>query len=120
MQGMTLGFFTNPQKQSAVDGLLAGLKEALSLGYSCCVDAPLLSMIPDKLPTIDQKTPDFILAFGGDGTILRAAELGRRDHFHGLGDLLGGFHAPDAGFDVFHGYAGHVRASLQPAANSAQ
>ena len=73
MQGMTLGFFTNPQKQSAVDGLLAGLKEALSLEYSCCVDAPLLSMIPDKLPTIDQKTPDFILAFGGDGTILRAA-----------------------------------------------
>lgn len=73
MQEMTLGFFTNPQKQSAVDGLLAGLSQALSSGYSCCVDAPLLPLLPDALPTIDQKTPNFILAFGGDGTILRAA-----------------------------------------------
>lgn len=73
MHSMTFGFFTNPQKQSAVDGLLAGLSTALSLGYTCCVDAPLLPLIHNSLPTTDQKTPDFILAFGGDGTILRAA-----------------------------------------------
>lgn len=72
MQEMTFGFFTNLQKQSAVDGLLAGLKKALSLGYSCCIDEQLLPLVKD-LPTMSQQPPDVILAFGGDGTILRAA-----------------------------------------------
>ena len=32
----------------------------------------------------------------GDGALLRAAQLGRGDHFHGLGDLPRVFHAADA------------------------
>ncbi len=89
MQGMTLGFFTNPQKQSAVDGLLTGLSSALLQGYSCCVDASLLPLIPEPLPTIDQKMPDYILAFGGDGTILRAASKAAELEIPILGINLG-------------------------------
>jgi len=35
-------------------------------------------------------------AAGGESTLLRAAQLGRRDHLHGLGDLPRVFHAADA------------------------
>jgi hypothetical protein len=37
------------------------------------------------------------------------AQLGCGNHFHGFGDLLGGFHTADPGFDLLCGNTGHVR-----------
>jgi hypothetical protein len=37
---------------------------------------------------------------GGHGALLGAAQLGRRDHLHGLGDLARVFHASDAASEI--------------------
>ncbi len=89
MQDITFGFFTNPTKPSAVEGLLTGLDTVLSLGYACCIDPQLASIVKHELPTIEEKRPDFILAFGGDGTILRAASKAAELNIPILGVNLG-------------------------------
>ena len=71
----TLGFFTNPKSDSAVKGLRAALDHALSLGYQCCLDPAITALRDYKLPSSYERRPDYIIAFGGDGTILHAAEI---------------------------------------------
>ena len=47
---------------------------------------------------------------GGDDTVLRATQLGSRDHLHGLGDLLRVFDGADAPPDVYETW--HVSSGM--------
>lgn len=68
-----LAFFTNPQRETAVNGLQGAVKMAKSLGCKCYISNELKDSGLDGAEEIGDITPDFVLAFGGDGTILRAA-----------------------------------------------
>lgn len=68
-----LAFFTNPQRETAVNGLQGAVKMAESLGCKCYISNELKDSGLDGAEEIGDITPDFVLAFGGDGTILRAA-----------------------------------------------
>ena len=71
-----LAFFTNPQRETAVNGLQGAVKMAKSLGCKCYISNELKDSGLDGAEEIGDITPDFVLAFGGDGTILR----GRGSH----------------------------------------
>lgn len=74
----TLCFFTNPMRDSAVNGLKTALDKALSLGYNCCIDDETAEKRSGEfkgIPSVKTEVPDYIIAFGGDGTILHAADL---------------------------------------------
>src|SRR6185369_10467717 len=53
---------------------------------------------------------------GREDGLLRAPQLGRRDHLHGLGDLLRVLHAADAAADVDEGRHGSLVTVLAQAA----
>ncbi len=70
MDEFCLGFFTNPQREDLVAAIREAAIEAHRLGFCCTVTQELQGMT--KLPCFEEKSPRIILAFGGDGTILRA------------------------------------------------
>ena len=68
-------FFTNPRNEDAVTELNNAVGVALKCGCRCFVDDSLRDIVKADLPKMSEVKPDFIIAFGGDGTILRAASL---------------------------------------------
>lgn len=77
MRYTSFGFFTYPQNLQAVGVLKESLDIALQMGYSCCVDNALYNSFPwdERVRCgIKENAPDAIIAFGGDGTILRAVK----------------------------------------------
>lgn len=75
MRYTSFGFFTYPQNLQATKVLRESVDAALQMGYSCCVDSALYNSFPwnERVKGgIKENTPDAIIAFGGDGTILRA------------------------------------------------
>ncbi len=72
-KGNRLGFFTNPERQNAIECLNYALFKAKKLGYSCCVNSEIRNRVSAAAPTFEEAAPDMIIAFGGDGTILHAA-----------------------------------------------
>ncbi|HWQ58393.1 MAG TPA: NAD(+)/NADH kinase [Clostridia bacterium] len=70
----TLGFFTNPERAKAILCLREALGMALSRGYACCINDETKEKTGVDAPSFKDLRPDVILAFGGDGTILHAAE----------------------------------------------
>ncbi len=66
-----MGFFTNPQRKDLVEAVCAAAKKAAQMGFKCVAAEELKSL--SGMKGFDDEAPDFILAFGGDGTILRAA-----------------------------------------------
>ncbi len=69
----TLGFFTNPERSNAIGCLTEALKIAHSRGYACSVNPETIEKTSVEEPSFCELKPDIIIAFGGDGTILRAA-----------------------------------------------
>lgn len=70
----TLGFFTNPERPNAIGCLKEALAKALADGRACCVNDETREKLSVDAPCFSELRPDVILAFGGDGTILHAAE----------------------------------------------
>ena len=69
----TLGFFTNPERSKATGCLREALDKARAHGYACSINPEMKAAACADAPAFDEKKPDIIIAFGGDGTILRAA-----------------------------------------------
>ena len=69
-----LAFFTNPQRETAVNGLHRAIHMATNLGCKCLISEELKRVGFPWADEIGDQKPDFMLAFGGDGTILRAAD----------------------------------------------
>ncbi len=69
----TLGFFTNPERGRAVECVGPALEKAKALGYDCSINDEMREKTCLDAPSFRERTPDVIVAFGGDGTILRAA-----------------------------------------------
>lgn len=71
----SLGIFTNPNNDGALDAVEAVRLAAAVRGISCYVDKSLLDIEQFQgLDTTETNTPDIMIAMGGDGTILRAAD----------------------------------------------
>ena len=78
---------------------------------------PFLEIGGGKVPigsgdVLDGSMQDLKIGAGSRNLRLGAPKLGGRDHFHGLGDLLGAFHAADAVFDFLGGNASHGKSSF--------
>lgn len=71
--GIKLAFFTNPERETAVNGLQDAVRMAKRLGCECYIDKDLENSGLEGVERLEDNRPDFVLAFGGDGTILRAA-----------------------------------------------
>ena len=69
-----LAFFTNPQRETAVNGLHRAIRMATNLGCKCLISEELKRVGFPWADEIGDQKPDFMLEFGGDGTILRAAD----------------------------------------------
>lgn len=69
-----LAFFTNPQRETAVNGIHDAIKMAKDLGCKCYISKELKTAGFEGAEELGAVRPDFVLAFGGDGTILRAAD----------------------------------------------
>ena len=70
----SIGIFTNPKNEGALDAVEAVRLAASVRGISCFIDKSLLDIEQFKgLDTTETNTPDLMVAMGGDGTILRAA-----------------------------------------------
>ncbi len=70
---LKLAFYTNPQRENAVQSLTEALNTARAMGCECFVSPALDGLSGLTAPVIGAQAPDFIIALGGDGTILRAA-----------------------------------------------
>lgn len=71
-----LVFFSNPQREAAVQGLHNAIDLAQSMGCKCYVSKELKDTVGFDAEVFDPSIkPDFVLAFGGDGTILRTADV---------------------------------------------
>lgn len=68
-----IGFSTNPERNKAVACLKSALQLARAHGYDCCVNDDIKKAAHIDAPSFCELPPDIIVAFGGDGTILRAA-----------------------------------------------
>ncbi len=72
----SIGIFTNPNNDGALDAVEAVRLAASVRGISCFIDKSLLDIEQFKgLDTTENNTPDIMVAMGGDGTILRAADF---------------------------------------------
>lgn len=69
----TLGFFTNPERCRAVECVGPALEKARAHGYDCSINDEMRERTGLDAPSFGERAPDIIVAFGGDGTILRAA-----------------------------------------------
>lgn len=74
MRSKRIDFFTNPHKPEAVNGLLEAIRMAHRHGYVCGADECLAGYLGDGV-TCEVSTPELLVALGGDGTMLRAANL---------------------------------------------
>ncbi|MDO5110900.1 MAG: NAD(+)/NADH kinase [Clostridia bacterium] len=73
-----LGFVANPQRNELVQAVRHATERAAQRGFRCSVTEELDGVL--ALPNFAEIEPDILFAFGGDGTILRAAsEAVRRD-----------------------------------------
>ncbi len=73
-----LGFMANPEREELVQAVCKATKRAEQRGFLCAVTEELKGVL--SLPDFSTANPDILFAFGGDGTILRAAsEAVRRD-----------------------------------------
>ena len=66
-----LGFVANPQKDELVEAVRRATERAAQRGFLCSVTKEMDGVL--SLPNFSQNAPDILFAFGGDGTILRAA-----------------------------------------------
>ncbi len=98
MEIKCLGFYTNPQRQELLHAVCEAASKAERLGFSCTTAEAYHGA--EGLKCFEEKPPDLILAFGGDGTILRAARDALRFHVPVCGVNMGriGF-LSEAGFD---------------------
>lgn len=70
----SIGIFTNPNNDGALDAAEAIRLAAAVRGISCYIDKSLLDIEQFQgLDTTETNTPNLMVAMGGDGTILRAA-----------------------------------------------
>lgn len=69
-----LAFFTNPQRETAVNGIHDAISMAEGLGCKCYISDELKAAGFEGAEELGTERPNFVLAFGGDGTILRAAD----------------------------------------------
>ncbi len=70
----SIGIFTNPNNDGALDAVESVRLAAAVRGISCYVDKSFLDIEQFQgLDTTETHTPDIMIAMGGDGTILRAA-----------------------------------------------
>lgn len=88
MKPECLGFFTNPNKPGALERTMEAFKAASQAGFKCSVDAQIAASLAGA-PKFDELHPDVILAFGGDGTILRSAPAALKFNAPILGVNLG-------------------------------
>lgn len=89
MQSISLGFFTHPQNNAAIAELLRAFEVASNLGFSCYIDPSIKDKVENPLSDIPEAGLNFVVAFGGDGTILRAVPLSCRYNAPILGVNLG-------------------------------
>ncbi|MEG1547792.1 MAG: NAD(+)/NADH kinase [Clostridia bacterium] len=76
MRDGCIGFFTNPNKPHILEKVRAELMAMLSRGHLCTIHPNLKQYMADiDVPDFDEAHPNCIVAFGGDGTILRAASV---------------------------------------------
>ena len=74
MRVNSIGIFTNPSNDGALDAVQAIRLAASVRGISCYIDKSLQDIDQFQgLETTETNTPDLMIAMGGDGTILRAA-----------------------------------------------
>lgn len=66
-----LGFNTNAQRPELLQTVREAVETARKTGFECAANGELSALL--DLPDYDALKPDALLAFGGDGTILRAA-----------------------------------------------
>ncbi len=106
---LKLAFYTNPQRDSAVQSLAIALKTAGGMGCDCYISPVLAEANKLDAPAIGAETPDFVIAFGGDGTILRAAKSASEFKAPVLGVNFGriGFLSEIAP-DIFHAALGRL------------
>lgn len=70
----SIGIFANPNNEVALDAVDAVRHAAAECSISCYIDKSFLDMEQFRgLDTTETNTPDIMVALGGDGTILRAA-----------------------------------------------
>lgn len=75
MRVNSIGIFTNPNNDGALDAVEAVRLAASVRGISCYIDKSLMDIEEFQgLDTTEPNTPDLMVAMGGDGTILRAAD----------------------------------------------
>jgi NAD+ kinase len=86
---MKVGVVGNPRYADlkAVLGELTSL--APSLGFQLLTEPSLVPLWEQVIPLIDQDSPDALVAFGGDGTLLRGARLLRGREVPIMGINLG-------------------------------
>ncbi len=74
MRVNSIGIFTNPSNDGALDAVQTVRLAASVRGISCYIDKSLQDIDQFQgLETTETHTPDLMIAMGGDGTILRAA-----------------------------------------------
>ena len=75
MRVNSIGIFTNPNNDGALDAVESVRLAASVRGISCYIDKSLMDIEEFQgLDTTEPNTPDLMVAMGGDGTILRAAD----------------------------------------------
>ncbi len=73
MHDKCIGLFTNPTKPEILDKVKSACQALTDAGYRCSVHASMSDAFP-LAATYEAQRPDCIVAFGGDGTILRASK----------------------------------------------
>lgn len=71
MPKICLGFNTNVQRPELLQTVREAVKSAEKKGFACAANSELSGIL--GIPDFQTNKPDVLLAFGGDGTILRAA-----------------------------------------------
>lgn len=66
-----LGFFANMARDAALQAVAEAVETAAVYGYTCVAEGDLAQKL--SLPDFSEAKPEVLFAFGGDGTILRAA-----------------------------------------------